>query len=596
MPDKPMILMIDDDPFAIATLQALLQADHYKFLVAQNGEEGLEKARAFHPDLILLDIMMPGMDGFSLCERIRKEKDISESTIVMITALDDKESKIKGFEAGADDYITKPFDKVELKLRIQTILKLNRFRKLFNERERFKSIFDDFPRAIFLIDSHGVIKETNCKANEIFHYAPLIGNEMKNLLHPAFQEHFQQTLSHLDTVNNRANIPVLFSLPSQEPFATDIFLLRLMIQESPYFQVLIKNEATNPFSESVDRSISQHFQEMTNSIALIDQDYNILWANPSMLAFLGHAQSEKAIHALHEWFQLDRQRTVDESHQDFTIRLVPLTPKMQSQLPDQECLFYIMHLMVPGKPIYMLSIVPTGERFQVERWESQIYKSLSVYMERSRTQVHSILRSMQNITPHGQLFKNYWESYHAAVTPLVSFLYMTTRFNDKSQVLPDCTPEPFSLAEMMTEIDKEISHDPEWRYPVLSLELTPVPMVQTDRKIFKSLLRSWLYFLPQSLVNQSITVTAHQTETFACLDIRYDPTQRRNPNWNQFWNRLFSRKSSHTAHPEDAFYLLNFKKLIPHLGGEMQIRTEPHPHCQHLIFCFPILASPSIEK
>ncbi len=594
MSDKPLILMIDDDEYAIATLQALLQSENYDFLTAVNGQEGLIKAKEYQPDLILLDIMMPEMDGFTLCKKIRQEKDIAELTIVIITALDDKESKIKGFEAGADDFITKPFDKVELKLRIQTILKLNRFRKLSMERERFKSVFDDFPRAIFLLDYRGIIQEINNKAKEIFRYAPLVNLELKDLLHPAFREHFLQTISTLTPTHNRTNISVLFTIPGQEPFATEVFLLRLIIADQVYYQMLIKNEATDPFYESNHPPTFHFFQEMTNRIGLVDQHYHLLSGNPAMLAFLGYAKVEDAKNALQEWFCLEQQRVVDEPYQNFTLRLVPFQPSKQSQYPEQECLFYSIQLSIPGKTVFLMMLIPTGEEFQMQKWESKIHRSLSDYLGITRSKLNLIMENMLALEPTGPLFKNYWEGYHTSVSPLVNFLYQLILLEDKSREIPDYAFEPTSLHQIMMELDTEISHDSAWNYPSFTLSLKPTPLVMTNKKLLKEMLRAWLYFLPPNLVNHAITISTDQSDKLACLDIQFDPTERTDPDWQPFWNHLFYRKPIEQAYPEEAYFLLHCKKLIRYLGGEIRFHTETQPLSQHLLFCFPLLRK--IEK
>jgi putative two-component system response regulator len=131
------ILIIDDDADSREILRAPLQVQGYHIEIACNGVEGLAQARAHKPDLILLDVMMPEMDGFEVCRRVRHHDVLAEIPIVMITALDDRDSRLTGLRAGADDFITKPFDLTELLTRVQTITRLNRYRHLMNERARF---------------------------------------------------------------------------------------------------------------------------------------------------------------------------------------------------------------------------------------------------------------------------------------------------------------------------------------------------------------------------------------------------------------------------------------------------------------------------
>ncbi len=94
-------------------------------LFASNGSEALERAKEIIPDLILLDVMMPGMDGFEVCRRLRTNSILAEVPIILITALDDQDSRIQGINAGSDDFITKPFDRLEIRARIRTITRLN---------------------------------------------------------------------------------------------------------------------------------------------------------------------------------------------------------------------------------------------------------------------------------------------------------------------------------------------------------------------------------------------------------------------------------------------------------------------------------------
>jgi putative two-component system response regulator len=135
--EKPMtsiVLIVDDDPAGRQTLESILDEQGYRLEMAENGLQAIEKARQFLPDVILLDVMMPDMDGFEVCRRIRSEPTLAEIPIIMLTALDDRKSLLDGLEAGADDYITKPYDRYELRARLIGITRLNRYRKLLDDR------------------------------------------------------------------------------------------------------------------------------------------------------------------------------------------------------------------------------------------------------------------------------------------------------------------------------------------------------------------------------------------------------------------------------------------------------------------------------
>ncbi|NTV63249.1 MAG: response regulator [Oscillochloris sp.] len=130
------ILIIDDDRHMRTALTALLEAQGHRIVTATAGAEGLQIAQAAPPDLVLLDVMMPGMDGFMVCEKLRGHPSTAEVPIVMITSLNDRSSRLRGIEAGADEFLTKPLDIHEVRLRVQTLARVNRYRRLLDEREQ----------------------------------------------------------------------------------------------------------------------------------------------------------------------------------------------------------------------------------------------------------------------------------------------------------------------------------------------------------------------------------------------------------------------------------------------------------------------------
>jgi putative two-component system response regulator len=130
------ILIVDDLPQTRELLADLLSTPQQRVLLAASGPEALLQAALHIPDLVLLDVTMPGMDGFEVCRRLRADPATAEMPVILITALDDRDSRIRGFEAGADDFITKPVDRSELRARVRTITRLNRYRALLEERRR----------------------------------------------------------------------------------------------------------------------------------------------------------------------------------------------------------------------------------------------------------------------------------------------------------------------------------------------------------------------------------------------------------------------------------------------------------------------------
>ena len=120
---KKQILIIEDEPDIQELLSFNLDNNGYKVYTASNGEKGLEVARKEQPDLILLDLMLPGINGLDVCRIIKSDQDTSGISIIMLTALGQEEDIIKGLETGADDYVTKPFSLQVLEARIKSVLR-----------------------------------------------------------------------------------------------------------------------------------------------------------------------------------------------------------------------------------------------------------------------------------------------------------------------------------------------------------------------------------------------------------------------------------------------------------------------------------------
>jgi putative two-component system response regulator len=124
---KPRVLIVDDEEKNLKLMGIIMQSYNYDFQTAKNGFEALKRFRKYSPDLIFLDIMMPEMDGYEVCRRIRREPDGKFIPIVMVTALGDQESRNTGLEAGANDFLTKPIDKIEVMIRARNLLQIKEY-------------------------------------------------------------------------------------------------------------------------------------------------------------------------------------------------------------------------------------------------------------------------------------------------------------------------------------------------------------------------------------------------------------------------------------------------------------------------------------
>ncbi len=123
---RQKILIVDDEMATLLPLKRSLESEGYMVIEACNGYEAIKRSKSEMPELIILDLMMPGMDGIEVCNQLKKDSLTEKIPVIMLTARDEVRDKVEGLETGADDYVTKPFNLNELKARIRNILKRSR--------------------------------------------------------------------------------------------------------------------------------------------------------------------------------------------------------------------------------------------------------------------------------------------------------------------------------------------------------------------------------------------------------------------------------------------------------------------------------------
>lgn len=162
-----LILIVDDEDIGRRMLRHLLEREGYRVECAENGSAGIEMARNLEPDLILLDVVMPVIDGYEVCEILRRDPILAEVPVIMLTSLVDSHSRLKGLEVGADDFLFKPIQPDELRARARTVTRLNRYRRLRTERARFGWVVDNAEEGYLLVDDRGVLLYSNSAAKAL---------------------------------------------------------------------------------------------------------------------------------------------------------------------------------------------------------------------------------------------------------------------------------------------------------------------------------------------------------------------------------------------------------------------------------------------
>ncbi len=184
---RPLILIVEDVPANLSILLDLLSSDGFAVAVAEDGESALEQLSYVRPDLILLDVMMPRLDGFATCRQLKANPATRDIPVIFMTGRTDTVDKVKGLELGAVDYITKPFQHAEVLARLSTHLELQQLKQRLQEsEERLSRIIESAMDAIVALDHEGRITLFNCAAERVFRCAQsaAVGRQCGQFLSP----------------------------------------------------------------------------------------------------------------------------------------------------------------------------------------------------------------------------------------------------------------------------------------------------------------------------------------------------------------------------------------------------------------------------
>ncbi|TVP59613.1 MAG: response regulator [Halomonadaceae bacterium] len=186
--DKARILLVDDNPQNLKVLYETLRDRGHYLLIANDGEKALQLVRRHRPEVVLLDIMMPGMDGFTVCEQLKQDPATANSAVIFLSALDDLEAKVRGFQLGGADYIAKPFQPQEVIARVETHVRITQLERSLEARNRELEgdqarILDAISEGIYGLDAQGNISFANTAAGNMVGEHPdrLIGRDICSL-------------------------------------------------------------------------------------------------------------------------------------------------------------------------------------------------------------------------------------------------------------------------------------------------------------------------------------------------------------------------------------------------------------------------------
>jgi PAS domain S-box-containing protein len=261
---KPLVLVVDDTPANLQLLQAILQPAGYEVITASNGPTALQIALTAQPQLILLDIKMPGMDGYAVCRSLKESKSTWHIPVIFVTSIDDAESETRGFALGAADYITKPIRVPVVLARVKTHI------ALYGQRRRLEGMFRDVmefaPDAFILADMQGNIFHINTQAEQLFGYrrAELIGVPEAVLIPPRLRSQHENFRSAylLLPLGHTTGISLQCLRKNGSEFPCDINLSSLETNQGRLLMAVVRDVSAHQQAEQALNESHQRLREL----------------------------------------------------------------------------------------------------------------------------------------------------------------------------------------------------------------------------------------------------------------------------------------------------------------------------------------------
>jgi PAS domain S-box-containing protein len=243
-------------------LQSLLEAEGHTLLQVSRGDEALQTAIERLPDLILLDVMMPALDGFEVCRQIREHQGLREVPILLITSLNDRDSRVRGLSLGADGFITKPFDSAELLAQVRTITRLNRYRRLLSEQARFQRLIQLSPAGIAIITAEARLLLVNPALAALLDPGSddqLVGLDLLQFMQPNLTDRFFAGLAEVrDDPQRAVRVEVDLVSRAGRIIPVEVSIGRFADVDGAYAQLIVHDISDRKQAEmQIQRQISQ---------------------------------------------------------------------------------------------------------------------------------------------------------------------------------------------------------------------------------------------------------------------------------------------------------------------------------------------------
>jgi len=239
------VLIVDDAPANLSVLRKMMVQQGYQTFVATSGERALKIARRVHPDLILLDIMMPGMDGLETCRQLKSHTATQRIPVIFMSAKTSTEDVVAGFDLGAVDYITKPLRMAEVCARVRTQLQIRVNSETQQEQaERLRTIVNNMAEGLLIIEADGRIQFTNPACDKYLGYreSELAGRTLSDLLNPLvaqeYLDYFERYAASPETAHNHGTREVIIRHRNGSSVCMDLTLTPMYLRQPLFIGLL----------------------------------------------------------------------------------------------------------------------------------------------------------------------------------------------------------------------------------------------------------------------------------------------------------------------------------------------------------------------
>jgi len=470
MKAKPVILVVDDQPQNIELLEAYLVPQGYEIVSAANGEDALEKLSGNQIDLILLDVIMPGMDGFEVTRRVRQDDKIRLLPLILVTVLWETEDRVKGIEAGCDDFLSKPVDKTELLARVRSLLKVKAYNDLMSnyrkelesevtrrtdelkhalenlqqditERKRVEEMLLDSEaryRTLFIISADGIlIADIETKT---FKYANpalcrMLGyteKELKTLgladIHP--KEDLPRVIAEFEA-QARGDKTLAPDIPCLRKdgtiFYADINTSTFTMDCRPYnvgfFRDITERKRTE---EALQESMEKYRLVVENAgdAILVAQDGMLKFVNPKTMELIGYTEPELTSRPFGEFvYPEDRKMVVDRYLKRLRGEDVPLFYPFRIVTKEGMVRWVEIHAVAitwQGRPATLNFLSNIDERMQAE-------EQVKIHLNKIETALESTVKAL-GVT--SELRDPYTAGHQRRVTQLASAIAREMGFTE----------------------------------------------------------------------------------------------------------------------------------------------------------------------